>query len=92
MLAEARITLKAKGDADSVFVKSLKAAEFSAVISPIRRTYQLLYESGSLNLTPWMPFIALLALWIVLAIVLTRRNRSWIRREFETLEALEKEH
>lgn len=36
----------------------------------------------------WLPFLALLVLWGVAFIVKNRRERRWLRRELQTLEAL----
>ena len=61
------------------------------LIAPLRRYYQLLHEPTPPSLRPWIPFLILLILWVISFIVVRRRRRGWIRREFEVLEALEKE-
>jgi len=58
----------------------------------ISHCYELLDTPGPPDLRPWIPFLLLLVFWGIGFIVLGRRGRRWLRRELETLDALEKEN
>jgi len=62
------------------------------IIPEIQRFYRLLQGPERPSLLVWMPFGVILTLWVAAAVVISRRQRSWLRREFESLEALEKNH
>ena len=62
------------------------------LVKPIQWTYKHLQEPGPPNLLPWVPFLIILVLWCISYVVLLRRRRAWLQREFESLEALEKEN
>jgi hypothetical protein len=62
------------------------------LIRPVQRYYQLLQAPGPPSLRPWIPFLILLVIWGASFITLRRRQKAWLQREFESLEALEKEN
>jgi hypothetical protein len=70
----------------------LFAGLVALLVRPIQWTYRHLQEPGSPNLLSWIPFLIILALWGISFMVLRRRRRAWLQREFENLEALEKEN
>jgi hypothetical protein len=60
------------------------------IIPEIRQFYRLLQAPERRSLLVWMPFGVILTLWVVAVVIISRRQRSWLRREFESLETLEK--
>jgi hypothetical protein len=62
------------------------------LVRPLQWTYRHLHEPGSPNLLSWIPFLVILVLWVISFMVLRRRRRAWLQREFENLKALEKEN
>ena len=62
------------------------------LVKPIQWTYQQLREPGPADFLPWIPFLIILVIWGISFVVLGRRRRAWLQREFETLESLEKEN
>jgi hypothetical protein len=64
---------------------------FVLLIPPFRVFYQSLHEPAGPNLKAWIPLLVILAIWVIAYIRIKKRDRTWLRREFETLEALEQE-
>jgi peptidoglycan/LPS O-acetylase OafA/YrhL len=62
------------------------------LLLPVIANYYEFDKTGPPDLRPWIPFLLLLVLWGIGFIVLSRRGRRWLRRELETLAALEKEN
>lgn len=62
------------------------------LIPEIQVFYLRLQEPGAPDLKPWIPFFGILVFWGISVMVLGRRRRLWLRREFEVLDALEKEN